>query len=126
MRYAIHPVAGRMPGHMNVLLAEANVPYEEVLELEEINHDFPMTEVSFVIGANDVTNPAAKTDTSSPIYGMPILDVDKSRTVIINKRSMNPGFAGIQNELFGYDNSIMVFGDAKDMLNDLLKEIKEL
>ena len=124
--YAIHPVAGRMPGHMNVLLAEANVSYELLKDLDEINPEFEDCDVALILGANDVVNPAARHDQSSPIYGMPILDVDKSRTVIINKRSMNPGFAGVQNELFGYDNSIMVFGDAKDMLNDLLKEIKEL
>mgnify|MGYP001341107524 FL=1 len=124
--YGIHPVAGRMPGHMNVLLAEANVSYDLLKSLDEINPEFEDCDVALVLGANDVVNPAARHDQSSPIYGMPILDVDKSRTVIINKRSMNPGFAGIQNELFGYDNSIMVFGDAKDMLNDLLKEIKEL
>ncbi len=124
--YAIHPVAGRMPGHMNVLLAEANVSYDLLKDLDEINPEFEDCDVALILGANDVVNPAARHDQSSPIYGMPILDVDKSRTVIINKRSMNPGFAGVQNELFGYDNSIMVFGDAKDMLNDLLKEIKEL
>ena len=124
--YGIHPVAGRMPGHMNVLLAEANVSYDLLKSLDEINPEFEDCDVALVLGANDVVNPAARHDQSSPIYGMPILDVDKSRTVIINKRTMNTGFAGIQNELFGYDNSIMVFGDAKDMLNDLLKEIKEL
>ena len=124
--YGIHPVAGRMPGHMNVLLAEANVSYDLLKDLDEINPEFEDCDVALILGANDVVNPAARHDQSSPIYGMPILNVDKSRTVIINKRSMNPGFAGIQNELFGYDNSIMVFGDAKDMLNDLLKEIKEL
>ena len=124
--YAIHPVAGRMPGHMNVLLAEANIPYEQLKDLDEINPEFEDCDVALVLGANDVVNPAASHDTSSPIYGMPILDVDKSRTVIINKRTMNTGFAGIQNELFGFDNSIMVFGDAKDMLQQLLKDLKEL
>jgi len=124
--YAIHPVAGRMPGHMNVLLAEANVSYDLLKDLDEINPEFEDCDVALILGANDVVNPAARHDQSSPIYGMPILNVDKSKTVIINKRSMNPGFAGVQNELFGYDNSIMVFGDAKDMLNSLLKEIKEL
>tara|TARA_B100001540_G_scaffold83510_1_gene75161 strand:+ start:664 stop:2034 length:1371 start_codon:yes stop_codon:yes gene_type:complete len=124
--YAIHPVAGRMPGHMNVLLAEANIPYEQLKDLDEVNPEFEDCDVALVLGANDVVNPAARHDTSSPIYGMPILDVDKSRTVIINKRTMNTGFAGIQNELFGFDNSIMVFGDAKDMLQQLLKDLKEL
>ena len=124
--YAIHPVAGRMPGHMNVLLAEANVPYEQLKDLDEINSEFEDCDVSIILGANDVVNPAARHDTSSPIYGMPILDVDKSKTVMVNKRTMNPGFAGIQNELFGYDNTIMVFGDAKAMLTDLLKDLKEL
>ena len=124
--YAIHPVAGRMPGHMNVLLAEANVPYEQLKDLDEINPEFEDCDVALVLGANDVVNPAARSDQSSPIYGMPILNVDKARTVIINKRTMNAGFAGIQNELFGYDNSIMVFGDAKDMLTQLLADIKEL
>ena len=124
--YAIHPVAGRMPGHMNVLLAEANIPYEQLKDLDEINPEFEDCDVAVVLGANDVVNPAARHDTSSPIYGMPILDVDKSRTVIINKRTMNTGFAGIQNELFGFDNSIMVFGDAKDMLTQLLSDLKEL
>ena len=124
--YAIHPVAGRMPGHMNVLLAEANVPYELLKDLDEINPEFEDCDVAIVLGANDVVNPAARHDTSSPIYGMPILDVDKSRTVIVNKRTMNPGFAGIQNELFGFDNTVMVFGDAKEMLTTLHKDIKEL
>jgi len=124
--YAIHPVAGRMPGHMNVLLAEANIPYEQLKDLDEINPEFEDCDVALVLGANDVVNPAARHKKTSPIFGMPILDVDKSRTVIINKRTMNTGFAGIQNELFGFDNSIMVFGDAKDMLQQLLKDLKEL
>ena len=124
--YAIHPVAGRMPGHMNVLLAESNVSYEILKDLDEVNNEFETADIALIVGANDVVNPAARHDQSSPIFGMPILDVDKSKTVIINKRSMNPGFAGIQNELFGYENSIMVFGDAKDMLIDLLKDLKEL
>ena len=124
--YAIHPVAGRMPGHMNVLLAEANIPYELLKDLDEINPEFKDCDVALVLGANDVVNPAARSDQGSPIYGMPILNVDESRTVIINKRTMNTGFAGVQNELFGYDNSIMVFGDAKDMLVQLLADLKEL
>jgi len=124
--YAIHPVAGRMPGHMNVLLAEANIPYEQLKDLDQINPEFEDCDVAIVLGANDVVNPAARHDKSSPIYGMPILDVDKSRTVVVNKRTMNPGFAGIQNELFGFDNTLMVFGDAKAMLTDLHKDLKEL
>ena len=124
--YAIHPVAGRMPGHMNVLLAEANISYEQLKDLDEVNNEFEDCDVALVLGANDVVNPAARHDSSSPIFGMPILDVDKSQTVIINKRTMNTGFAGVQNELFGYDNSIMVFGDAKDMLQQLLKDLKQL
>ena len=111
---------------MNVLLAEANIPYELLKDLDEINPEFEDCDVAVVLGANDVVNPAARSDQSSPIYGMPILNVDKARTVIINKRTMNTGFAGVQNELFGYDNSIMVFGDAKDMLTKLISDFKEI
>jgi NAD(P) transhydrogenase subunit beta len=124
--YAIHPVAGRMPGHMNVLLAEADVPYDHLKEMDEINPEFPQTDVALVIGANDVTNPAAREQTDSPIYGMPILDVDKAAQVIVLKRSMNTGFAGIDNPLFYAENTALLFGDAKESVANVLAEVKEL
>tara|TARA_Y100000817_G_scaffold41409_1_gene28339 strand:- start:1853 stop:3244 length:1392 start_codon:yes stop_codon:yes gene_type:complete len=125
VKYAIHPVAGRMPGHMNVLLAEANVSYDKLYDLDDINPEFEQADIAIVIGANDVVNPAARNDQSSPLYGMPILDVDKAQTVFILKRSMNPGFAGIENELFFNENSIMLFGDAKETISKLVSELKQ-
>tara|TARA_B100001146_G_scaffold225192_1_gene247516 strand:- start:1430 stop:2827 length:1398 start_codon:yes stop_codon:yes gene_type:complete len=126
VKYAIHPVAGRMPGHMNVLLAEANVPYDELKDLDEINSEFARTDVAVVVGANDVTNPTARTDSSSPIYGMPILNVDKAKTVIVLKRSMASGFAGVENELFFLEKTNMLFGDAKDSIEGMTREIRDL
>jgi len=126
VRYAIHPVAGRMPGHMNVLLAETNVPYEQLVEMEAINPDLPQVDVVLVVGANDVVNPAARTDPSSPLWGMPIIDADRARNVIVIKRSMNPGYAGVDNVLFYLPNTSMLFGDAKAMLEAVLERIKGL
>jgi len=124
VKYAIHPVAGRMPGHMNVLLAEANVPYDQLYEMDRINPLFPETDVAIVVGANDVTNPAARTQKASPLYGMPILDVDKAKTVVFIKRSTGPGFSGVENELFFLPNTMMVFGDAKKVLTELITAMK--
>jgi NAD(P) transhydrogenase subunit beta len=126
VKFAIHPVAGRMPGHMNVLLAEAEISYDRLIEMDEINPEFPQCDVALVIGANDVVNPAARHDRSSPIFGMPILNADKARTVMAIKRSMNPGFAGIENELYYADNCLMLFGDAKAVVGDVARELAEM
>jgi NAD(P) transhydrogenase subunit beta len=125
VKFAVHPVAGRMPGHMNVLLAEADVPYENLVAMDEINPEFPETDVALVIGANDVVNPQARTEKSSPIYGMPILDVDRAQHVFVIKRSMNPGFAGIQNPLFFHDNTMMIFGDAKKTVMAIVEAVRD-
>ena len=126
VKYGIHPVAGRMPGHMNVLLAEADVPYEQLKEMDVINPDFPATDVVLVLGANDVVNPQAKSDQNSPLYGMPVLDVQEARTVFVIKRGMSAGYSGIKNDLFDLPNTSMVFGDAKQILSELMAELKEL
>jgi NAD(P) transhydrogenase subunit beta len=123
VRFAIHPVAGRMPGHMNVLLAEAEIPYDRLVEMDDINPDMPQVDVALVVGAHDVVNPAARHDSKSPIYGMPIIDADRAKTVMAIKRSMNPGFAGIENELYFADNTLMLFGDAKAVVGDLVKQM---
>jgi len=124
--FAIHPVAGRMPGHMNVLLAEANIDYELLLDLDQVNEKFSQTDISIVIGANDVVNPAAKLDKNSPIYGMPILEIEKSKSIVVLKRSMNPGFAGLDNDIFYNEKTVMLFGDAKDSIDSVTRSIKEL
>ena len=123
VKFAVHPVAGRMPGHMNVLLAEADIPYDRLVEMDDINPEMPQVDVALVIGANDVVNPAARTDSKSPIYGMPIIDADKAHTVLAIKRSMNPGFAGIENDLYYATNTLMLFGDAKAVIGDVVKQV---
>jgi len=123
VKFAVHPVAGRMPGHMNVLLAEADIPYDRLVEMDDVNPEMPQVDVALVIGANDVVNPAARTDEKSPIYGMPIIDADKAHTVLAIKRSMNPGFAGIENELYYATNTLMLFGDAKAVIGDVVKQV---